>query len=311
MSVLLVPDGLDGSRLDAAAARMTGVSRSRIVDLIEEQKVLLDGRPVTRAATRVLAGQMLEVDLSVPRPAAAVTPRLAAGMGIIHDDSDIIVVDKPAGVAAHPSLGWDGPSVVEHLAAAGFAISTSGAAERQGIVSRLDVGTSGVMVVAKSERAYTLLKRAFRDRTVDKRYLALVQGHPDPFEGTIDAPIGRHPGHDWKMAVVEGGRHSVTDYQTLEAFRATSLLKVHLETGRTHQIRVHMAAVGHPCCGDPLYGCDPVLAAELGLDRQWLHAAELSFAHPGSGEWMTFTSPLPADLQHALDVVRRGNERQA
>lgn len=311
MSVLLVPDGLDGSRLDAAAARMTGVSRSRIVDLIEEQKVLLDGRPVSRAATRVLAGQMLEVDLSVPRPAAAVTPRLAAGMGIIHDDSDIIVVDKPAGVAAHPSLGWDGPSVVEHLAAAGFAISTSGAAERQGIVSRLDVGTSGVMVVAKSERAYTLLKRAFRDRTVDKRYLALVQGHPDPFEGTIDAPIGRHPGHDWKMAVVEGGRHSVTDYQTLEAFRATSLLKVHLETGRTHQIRVHMAAVGHPCCGDPLYGCDPVLAAELGLDRQWLHAAELSFAHPGSGEWMTFTSPLPADLQHALDVVRRGNERQA
>ena len=311
MSVLLVPDGLDGSRLDAAAARMTGVSRSRIVDLIEEQKVLLAGRPGTRAATRVLAGQMLEVDLSVPRPAAAVTPRLAAGMGIIHDDSDIIVVDKPAGVAAHPSLGWDGPSVVEHLAAAGFAISTSGAAERQGIVSRLDVGTSGVMVVAKSERAYTLLKRAFRDRTVDKRYLALVQGHPDPFEGTIDAPIGRHPGHDWKMAVVEGGRHSVTDYQTLEAFRATSLLKVHLETGRTHQIRVHMAAVGHPCCGDPLYGCDPVLAAELGLDRQWLHAAELSFAHPGSGEWMTFTSPLPADLQHALDVVRRGNERQA
>ncbi len=311
MSVLLVPDGLDGTRLDSAAARMTGVSRSRIVELIDEQKVQLDGRPVSRAATRVLAGQMLEVDLSVPRPVASVTPRLAAGMGIIHDDSDIIVVDKPAGVAAHPSLGWDGPSVVEHLAAAGFAISTSGAAERQGIVSRLDVGTSGVMVVAKSERAYTLLKRAFRDRTVDKRYLALVQGHPDPFEGTIDAPIGRHPGHDWKMAVVEGGRHSVTDYQTLEAFRATSLLKVHLETGRTHQIRVHMAAVGHPCCGDPLYGCDPVLAAELGLDRQWLHASELSFAHPGSGEWMTFTSPLPADLQHALDVVRRGNERQA
>ncbi|WP_257477255.1 RluA family pseudouridine synthase [Acidipropionibacterium jensenii] len=311
MSVLLVPDGLDGTRLDSAAARMTGVSRSRIVELIDEQKVQLDGRPVSRAATRVLAGQMLEVDLSVPRPVASVTPRLAAGMGIIYDDSDIIVVDKPAGVAAHPSLGWDGPSVVEHLAAAGFAISTSGAAERQGIVSRLDVGTSGVMVVAKSERAYTLLKRAFRDRTVDKRYLALVQGHPDPFEGTIDAPIGRHPGHDWKMAVVEGGRHSVTDYQTLEAFRATSLLKVHLETGRTHQIRVHMAAVGHPCCGDPLYGCDPVLAAELGLDRQWLHASELSFAHPGSGEWMTFTSPLPADLQHALDVVRRGNERQA
>jgi 23S rRNA pseudouridine1911/1915/1917 synthase len=251
---------------------------------------------------------MLEVDLSVPRPGASVTPKLVEGMGILHDDSDIIVVDKPAGVAAHPSLGWDGPSVVEHLAAAGFAISTSGAAERRGIVQRLDVGTSGVMVVAKSERAYTLLKRAFRDRTVDKVYLALVQGHPDPFDGVIDAPIGRHPGHDWKMAIVDGGRHSVTHYETVEAFRSTTLLKVHLETGRTHQIRVHMAAIHHPCCGDPLYGCDPVLAAELGLERQWLHAKELSFTHPGTGEWVTYASPLPEDLRHALDVVRRRDE---
>ncbi|VEI02505.1 Ribosomal large subunit pseudouridine synthase D [Acidipropionibacterium jensenii] len=308
MSVLLVPDGLDGSRVDAAAARMTGVSRSRVADLIEMGKVMLDGRPVQRAATRVVTGQMLEVDLADPSPIAPLTPKLVEGMRIVHDDSDIIVVDKPAGVAAHPSQGWDGPSVVEHLAAAGFAISTSGAAERQGIVQRLDVGTSGLMVVAKSEHAYTLLKRAFRDRTVDKIYLALVQGHPDPLAGTIDAPIGRHPGHDWKMAVVDGGRHSVTHYETLEAFRGTSLLKVHLDTGRTHQIRVHMAAVHHPCCGDPLYGCDPVLAAELGLQRQWLHAAELSFTHPGSGHWVTFTSPLPEDLDHALAVVRAGNE---
>lgn len=308
MSVLLVPEGLDGARLDAAAARMTGVSRSRIGELIDQGKVLLEGRSVGRAATRVAAGQMLEVDLSVPRPGASVTPKLVEGMGILHDDSDIIVVDKPAGVAAHPSLGWDGPSVVEHLAAAGFAISTSGAAERRGIVQRLDVGTSGVMVVAKSERAYTLLKRAFRDRTVDKVYLALVQGHPDPFDGVIDAPIGRHPGHDWKMAIVDGGRHSVTHYETVEAFRSTTLLKVHLETGRTHQIRVHMAAIHHPCCGDPLYGCDPVLAAELGLERQWLHAKELSFTHPGTGEWVTYASPLPEDLCHALDVVRRRDE---
>ncbi len=308
MSVLLVPDGLDGSRVDAAAARMTGVSRSRVADLIDQGKVALAGRPVSRPSTRVAAGQMLEVDLSDPAPAASVTPRLVEGMRIIHDDSDIIVVDKPAGVAAHPSLGWEGPSVVEHLAAAGFAISTSGAAERRGIVQRLDVGTSGVMVVAKSEHAYTLLKRAFRDRTVDKVYLALVQGHPDPFDGTVDAPIGRHPGHDWKMAVVDGGRHSVTHYETVEAFRSTTLLKVHLDTGRTHQIRVHMAALHHPCCGDPLYGCDPVLAARLGLSRQWLHARELSFTHPGSGEWVTFRSPLPEDLRHALDLVREGDE---
>ncbi|AMS06799.1 RluA family pseudouridine synthase [Acidipropionibacterium acidipropionici] len=303
MSVLLVPDGLDGSRVDAAAARMTGVSRSRISDLVGQGKVLLQGEPVRRSSTRVTRGQMLEVDLSDPAPEASVTPRLVEGMGIVHDDADIVVVDKPAGVAAHPSLGWDGPSVVEHLAAAGFSISTSGAAERRGIVQRLDVGTSGLMVVAKSERAYTLLKRAFRERTVDKIYLALVQGHPDPFDGTVDAPIGRHPGHDWKMAVVEGGRHSVTHYETVEAFRSTTLLRIHLETGRTHQIRVHMSAVRHPCCGDPLYGCDPVMARELGLDRQWLHARQLSFDHPATGERVTFLSPLPADLRHALDVA--------
>lgn len=303
MSILLVPDGLDGARLDAAAARMTGVSRSRIADLVAEGKVSLQGEEVRRPSVRVGLGQMLEVDLSDPAPAVAVTPRLVEGMRIVHDDSDIVVIDKPAGVAAHPSLGWDGPSVLEHLLAAGFAISTSGAAERRGIVQRLDVGTSGLMVVAKSERAYTLLKRAFRERTVDKIYLALVQGHPDPFDGTIDAPIGRHPGHDWKMAIVDGGRHSVTHYETVAALRSTTLLRIHLETGRTHQIRVHMAAVHHPCCGDPLYGCDPVLARRLGLERQWLHARRLSFDHPATGGRVTFTSPLPADLRHALDAA--------
>ena len=265
----------------------------------------MDGQRVSRASLRVASGQMLDIDLSDPVATPSITPQIVENMRIIHDDSDIVVVDKPAGVAAHPSLGWEGPSVVEHLAAAGFAISTSGAPERQGIVQRLDVGTSGLMVVAKSEHAYTLLKQAFRDRTVDKVYLALVQGHPDPFAGTIDAPIGRDHHHDWKMAVVDGGRHSVTHYDTVEAFRHATLLRVHLETGRTHQIRVHMAAVNHPCCGDSLYGCDPVLAQELGLQRQWLHAAELSFTHPGSGEWVTFHADLPTDLQHALDMVRQ------
>ena len=304
MSILLVPEGVDGDRIDAAAARMTGASRSRVVDLIAESKVLLDGVAVTKASTRVRSGQMLDIDLSDPAPRATVVPTFVADMRIVHDDADVVVVDKPAGVAAHPSLGWDGPSVVEHLAAAGFGISTSGAPERQGIVQRLDVGTSGLMVVAKSEHAYTVLKQAFRDRTPEKIYLALVQGLPDPVVGTIDAPIGRHRGHDWKMAVVEGGRHSVTHYETVEAFRHVSLQRIHLETGRTQQIRVHMAAVHHPCCGDPLYGADPVLARRLGLDRQWLHAAQLSFTHPGTGDWVTFRSELPDDLQHALDVVR-------
>ncbi len=306
MAVFLVPDGLAGDRIDAAAARMTGLSRSRISELIEAGSVSLDGTTVTKPSLRVAPGQLLDVDLDAPVRELQITPEVVAGVGIVHDDADIVVVDKPAGVAAHPSLGWEGPSVVEHLAGAGFAISTSGAPERQGIVQRLDVGTSGLMVVAKSERAYTVLKQAFRDRTVDKVYHALVQGHPDPFQGTIDAPIGRDHRHDWKMAVVEGGRSSITHYETVEAFRAATLLQIHLETGRTHQIRVHMNAIHHPCVGDPLYGSDPVLAARLGLDRQWLHAHELGFIHPTSGEYVRFASDYPADLQQALDLVEAG-----
>ena len=302
MSVHLVPDGLDGERVDVAASRMTGMSRSRIETLIAEGHVQLDGRPAAKS-DRVTGGSLLEVE-DVRAPVVSITPREVSGIRIVHDDADIVVVDKPAGVAAHPSLGWDGPSVVEHLAAAGFRISTSGVPERKGIVQRLDVGTSGLMVVAKSEIAYTRLKNAFRDRTVDKTYHALVQGHPDPFTGTIEAPIGRDPNHDWKMAIIAGGRHSVTHYATLEAHRAASLLEIHLETGRTHQIRVHMAALHHPCVGDPLYSADPVLAAKLGLERQWLHAVELSFEHPTRGETVTFTSEYPEDLQHALDLVR-------
>ncbi len=301
MSIFLVPDGLHGDRVDAAAARVTGLSRSRVVELIEAGGVHLNGRAVTKSDA-VASGDVLEVEIGAPK-VAVVVPEVVEGMRIVHDDADIVVVDKPAGVAAHPSLGWDGPTVVGHLAGAGFRISTSGVHERQGIVQRLDVGTSGLMVVAKSERAYTVLKQAFRTRTVDKVYHTLVQGHPDPFAGTIDAPIGRHPSADYRMAVIDGGRHSVTHYETLEAFRSMTLLEVHLETGRTHQIRVHMQAIHHPCVGDPTYGPNPPLAAQLGLDRQWLHAVQLGFVHPGSGEWVEFTSPYPADLANALVVA--------
>ncbi len=301
-NVWFVPDGLDGDRVDAAAARMTGLSRSRIEDLAEAGGVLVNSVPVSKSH-RVHSGDLLEVEI-VEAPTVRVVPREVAGIRIIHDDADIVVVDKPAGVAAHPSLGWDGPSVVEHLAAAGFRISTSGVAERKGIVQRLDVGTSGLMVVAKSERAYTVLKRAFKSRDVEKTYHTLVQGHPDPFEGTIEAPIGRHPGADYRMAVIAGGRHSVTHYRVLEAFRAVTLLEVHLETGRTHQIRVHMQAIKHPCVGDPTYGADPVLAARLGLERQWLHAVELAFLHPTTGDQVHFTSGYPEDLAAALRLVR-------
>jgi 23S rRNA pseudouridine1911/1915/1917 synthase len=296
-----VPEGLDGERLDAAMARMFGLSRSRAAELIGDGLVLLDGRTAAKS-DRVLAGEPLQVTLPPLREVEP--PRLVEGLVILYEDDDIVVVNKPRGVAAHPSPGWSGPTVIGGLTAAGHTVATSGAAERQGIVHRLDANTTGVMVVAKSERAYSELKRAFRERTVDKRYHALVQGHPDPLRGTVDAPIGRHPSGDGRFAVISDGRPSVTHYDTLEAFRAASLVSVQLETGRTHQIRVHMSAIRHPCVGDLLYGADPVLAAHLGLTRQWLHAVSLTFAHPAGGGEVTFTSTYPADLARALDILR-------
>jgi 23S rRNA pseudouridine1911/1915/1917 synthase len=300
--LLPVPDGLEGLRLDAALARLLGLSRTVAARLIDDGDVLVDGTVPVRSAT-VRGGSMLEVTLP-PLESPSPEPQPVDGLVVLYDDDDIVVVDKPIGVAVHPSPGWTGPTVVAGLAAMGYRIATSGAAERQGVVHRLDAGTTGVMAVAKSEHAYSVLKRAFKERTVDKRYAALVQGHPDPSRGTVDAPIDRHPSADYKFAVVASGRPSVTHYETVEAFRAASLLDIRLETGRTHQIRVHMAAIRHPCVGDLTYGADPVLAKRLGLTRQWLHARELGFDHPATGEWVTFTSPFPADLQHALDVLR-------
>ena len=299
-----VPEGLDGERLDAALARMFGLSRARAAELIGAGQVLVDGQPAAKS-DRVLAGAPLTVTLPPPPDAApAVRQEPVPGLVIVYEDDDIVVVDKPRGVAAHPTPGWTGPTVLGGLLAAGHTVATSGAAERQGIVHRLDANTTGLMVVAKSERAYSVLKQAFRDREVSKTYHALVQGHPDPLRGTIDAPIGRHPSGDGRFAVVADGRPSVTHYDTIEAFRAASLVTIGLETGRTHQIRVHMAALRHPCCGDLLYGADPVLAAHLGLTRQWLHAVRLSFEHPATGREITFESPSPDDLEHALDVLR-------
>lgn len=300
---LPVPDGLDGMRIDAGLSRMLGLSRTVAASMAETGLVLMDNAPCGKSE-RLRAGAWLEVTMPEPKAAPTIVPEAVDNMRIIYADEHIVVVDKPVGVAAHASVGWTGPTVIGGLVAAGFRISTSGAHERQGIVHRLDVGTSGVMVVATSELAYTLLKRAFKQRTVDKRYHALVQGHPDPSSGTIDAPIGRARGNDWKFAVVADGKHSITHYDTVEAFRSASLLDVHLETGRTHQIRVHFSALHHPCCGDATYGADPTISKRLKLERQWLHARSLSFAHPGTGEIVEFTSDYPADLQYALDVLR-------
>jgi 23S rRNA pseudouridine1911/1915/1917 synthase len=301
---LPVPDGLDGLRLDAAIARMFGLSRTVAAALVDDGQVSVDGTAAGRS-DRVRGGAWLDVELPPsPRPVTEVIATPVDGLTIVHDDDDLVVIDKPVGVAAHPAPGYTGPTVIGALAAAGYRIATSGAAERQGVVHRLDVGTTGVMVVAKSETGYAALKRAFREREVDKRYRAVVQGHPDPLRGTVDAPIDRHPRKPGLFAVVADGKPSVTHYDLDEAFRAASLLEVRLETGRTHQIRVHMAALRHPCVGDLAYGADPTLAEKLGLRRQWLHAFQLSFEHPADGRLVTFTSPDPPDLAEALERLR-------
>lgn len=298
---LPVPDAVVGERADAGLARMLGLSRTKTAELLESGAAMLDGRVLGKSDR--LSDGILAVDIPDEREPGP-EPEIPGGLRIVHEDEDLVVVDKPVGVAAHPSPGWTGPTVVGGLASAGVRLAEAGPPERQGIVHRLDVGTSGLMVVAKSVPAYSALKRAFKERTVEKIYHAVAQGHLDPTEGTIDAPIGRHPHSDWKFAVVEGGKPSVTHYETLEMFPAASLLEIHLETGRTHQIRVHMAAMRHPLAGDLTYGADPTLAQRLGLARQWLHAQELAFEHPTRGGEVRVRSEYPDDLASALESLR-------
>lgn len=309
-----VPVELDGGRADAVLATLFEIPRTESTQWLQAGLVTwaqdrTQGRSAGRAvkkSERLQAGAQLAVAVPERRDPLEVRIEAVEDMTLLHQDSEFVVVDKPVGVAAHPSPGWTGPTVIGGLLAAGVEIATSGSQERRGIVHRLDVGTSGVMVVAKTERAYSVLKDAFRQRTTHKSYHALVQGLPDPVDGTVDAPIGRHPGHDWRFAVIEGGRESRTHYRLLEAYGRASLMDVTLETGRTHQIRVHFSALGHPCAGDLTYGADPHLAAELGLTRQWLHAVELGFYHPGDGEWVSFRSDYPADLAQALRILENG-----
>nr|WP_255643965.1 RluA family pseudouridine synthase [Actinoplanes polyasparticus] len=290
-------------RLDQAVSRLFGLSRTAAATLVESGDALVDGIPRPKS-DKVSAGAWLEVTLPSPASAPVLVAEPVHGLQVIYSDDDIVVVDKPVGVAAHPSPGWTGPTVVSGLAAMGQNVATSGAAERQGIVHRLDVGTTGIMVVAKSETAYSMLKRAFKEREVDKRYHAVVQGHLDPLRGTIDAPIDRHPTADYRFAVMSTGKPSVTHYDTIEAFRSASLVDVKLETGRTHQIRVHFSAMRHPCAGDTQYGADPTLAARLKLNRQWLHARELAFLHPRTHDEVRFVSDYPDDLKYALSVLQ-------
>lgn len=296
---LPVPDALIGERLDAALSRLLGMSRSACATMIEGGDVLVNGTTAGKSL-RLSATDIIEVTMTGPET----SPSPVVEMSILYDDEDIVVVDKPVGTAAHSGPGWTGPTVLANLEAAGYRVTTYGPPERQGIVHRLDVGTSGAMVVAKSELAYSVMKRAFKERTVTKIYHALVTGHPDPASGTIEAPIGRHPSREWRMAVIDGGKPAITHYDTIELLPGAALLEVHLETGRTHQIRVHTAAIGHPCIGDVFYGADPKTAQRLGLERQWLHAAELGFTHPRTGIPLHVSSPYPPDLVNALEILR-------
>jgi len=301
--LLPVPEGLAGERVDAGLAKLLGLSRSVCADMITDGLVSQNGKVVSKS-DRLMPEAYLEVTLPQPKNRLEIVPVEVEDFKIIYQDEDIIVIDKPAGVASHPSVGWDGPTVPGALLALGIQIATSGAQERQGIVQRLDVGTSGLMTLAKSEVAYSRLKQAFRDRTVHKVYHAIIQGLADPLAGTFDAPIGRHPKAEFKFAVMNDGKHSITHYETLEAFPSASLVEVVLETGRTHQIRVHFSAFRHPLVGDTMYGADPKLAAKVQLERQWLHAKKLSFVHPTKGETVEFESEYPADLAKALDILR-------
>lgn len=299
-----IPEGLDGERVDAALARALGLSRTMVAAAAERGGIFVNGKRVDKSA-RLAAGDLIEIEI-IQESSRGVELDTAdiPELHIVHSDEDILVIDKPLGVAAHPSIGWSGPTVVGVLTARGVSLSQLAPSERAGIVHRLDVGTSGLMVVAKSDRAYISLKEQFRSRQVRKIYHAIVQGHPDPTRGTIDAPIDRHPRDEFKFAVVADGKPSITHYQTLESFAGATLVEVELETGRTHQIRVHFAALRHPLVGDLMYGADPAFAKSLGLTRQWLHAHQLTFTHPGSGQEASFISAYPADLASALASLR-------
>lgn len=299
---LSIPEGLNQERVDAALSRLLGLSRNVIVGLIEHGEISKDGKAVGKS-DRVATGDQLEILLPAAKGEAKLVATPIDGLKVVYDDEYLIVIDKPVGIAAHPSPGWQGATVVGAIFAAGHQLATSGAAERQGVVHRLDVGTSGLMVVAKNEVAYSNLKDQFRDRTVSKVYHALAQGHMDPTVGTIDAPIDRHPREDYRFAVVANGKPSITHYKTLEVFPAVTLLEIELETGRTHQIRVHFSALHHPLVGDLTYGSDPALATRLGISRPWLHAKQLAFDHPASGERLSFNAEYPADLTRSLEIL--------
>ncbi len=322
-----VADDQSGERLDRVlAAALPDLSRTRIQALVKAGKVMVDGAPAANPSRRVAAGEAIAVE--VPPPEAAAPRAQAIALDIVHEDDELIVIDKPAGLVVHPGAGnHDGTLVNALLAHCGATLSGIGGVERPGIVHRIDKDTSGLMVVAKTDRAHRSLSEQFADhgRTgpLERAYLALVWGAPRPARGTIDAPLDRDPRNREKIAVMRDGRGraAVTHWEVVERFGPqpaplAALMRCRLETGRTHQIRVHMAHAGHPLMGDATYGAGfrskavrlgPAAQAALAaLDRQALHAAHLAFRHPETGETLAFDSPPPPDMAALIEALAAG-----
>jgi 23S rRNA pseudouridine1911/1915/1917 synthase len=312
-TALTVPEDAEGARLDVfLASVLAGRSRSQIQRLIKDGAVRVEGR-AAKANQPVKAGQQVQLDL--PEPAESTVEAEALPLTIVYQDPDIVVVDKPAGMVVHPAAGHAGGTLVNALLHHVDDLSGIGGEKRPGIVHRLDRGTSGLMVVAKHDAAHEELARQFRDREVEKEYVALVWG--EVMAGRrIDEPIGRDPSNRKKMSArARRSRSAVTRITGAEHFgRVLTLVRVAIHTGRTHQIRVHLSVIGHPVVGDSLYGgvhrrVAGDVRAVTHLDRPFLHASRLAFTHPADGRRLEFTSPLPADLEHVLDDIRSRFQR--
>ncbi len=301
----LLDEAAAGRRVDrVAAGLLADLSRSRVQQLIAAGMVTLNGRPV-RPSQAVRPGDFLEV--TVPPPASSELQPEDIPLQVIYEDADVVVIDKPAGLVVHPAAGHPSGTLVNALLARYPDLAVGGTL-RPGIVHRLDRFTSGLIVVARHDAAHQSLVAQQKQRTMRKSYLALVDGHMPAREGTIEAPIGRHPRQRKQMAVVASGRPARTLYRVVEELGPYTLVEARLETGRTHQIRVHFSHSGHPVLGDPTYGRRP---GALGLTRQFLHAYRLGFQLPTSGEFREFESPLPADLAAVLLKLRQRYRQEA
>lgn len=294
------------ARLDVflAAQEELDLSRAQAQKLIQNGSVTINGKEPAKAGQKLKEGDRVQVLLPEARE-YQLSPETIP-LSIVYEDKDLLVVDKPAGMVVHPAPGhYSGTLVNALLHHCGEELTGIGGVLRPGIVHRLDKDTSGLLVVAKTEQSHRHLVAQMKSRQVNRIYLALVKGNLAVASGVVDAPIGRHPVQRKRMAVIGSGKEAVTHFRVLEAFPGYTLLEVRLHTGRTHQIRVHLAHIGHPVVGDPVYGRG---RDNLGLERQALHAAQLSFTHPATGQGLTFVSPLPPDIRAALTKLRTGSE---